>query len=267
MRKIRKIHVVALLALLALVSLLAAVLGRAEATLTASGTIEATEVFAGAEIADKVTAVLVAEGQWVQQGQDIAKLDTAGLEPQVRQADAALRAAEARLDEAWGALRAAEARLDEAGAILRGAEARRDEAKPALRGAEAQLAEARVACEIPPPQLLAQLESEVEQAVIDSQQAQARFQAGGGDVAESRRSLERVQAKLQDARTQLDSATAACERSPSERLGQLRAAIDEAGGAVESVLAGVRTAEERLAEARATDQPAEELEQFSAAVE
>lgn len=97
------------------------------ADLTTSGTILVTEVSVAAEVAGRVTEVLVREGQAVRPGDPVAKVDTAALELQVKQAEAALAGAEARLAETkTGArpeqLRQAEELASQAAANLAGAQ-------------------------------------------------------------------------------------------------------------------------------------------------
>jgi multidrug resistance efflux pump len=64
---------------------------RGEPPLTASGTVEADEVQLSSEIVGRILAVLVQEGQAVNAGDVIARLDDASIQVQYRQADAAMR--------------------------------------------------------------------------------------------------------------------------------------------------------------------------------
>ncbi|HRC77332.1 MAG TPA: biotin/lipoyl-binding protein, partial [Kouleothrix sp.] len=76
-------------------------LGRATAAsasaLSGSGTIEAEDVLITSEVAGRVQALLVDEGQEVQAGQALVKLDPALLQAQHDQAAAAVAVAEANL--------------------------------------------------------------------------------------------------------------------------------------------------------------------------
>ncbi len=102
---------------LAAVLFLAAVLtgcgGTSDAPVTTSGTISATEVSVAAEVPGKVTAVLVEEGQRVKAGDPVARLDVAALALQLKQAQAALQGAEARLAEAKAGARPEQVRQAE----------------------------------------------------------------------------------------------------------------------------------------------------------
>lgn len=65
--------------------------------LVGSGTIEATEISVTTEMGGQLRQVLADEGQQVEPGQVLARLDTAILDAQIRQARARVRAAEAAL--------------------------------------------------------------------------------------------------------------------------------------------------------------------------
>lgn len=108
MRKMNAIPAILLLA-----GLLAGCGGKGQEALMTSGTVTATEIPAAAEVAGKVTSVLVQEGQQVKQGDPIAKLDSAALELTLRQAQAAFQGAEARLAEAKAGPRPAQVRQAE----------------------------------------------------------------------------------------------------------------------------------------------------------
>src|SRR3990170_3585867 len=64
---------------------------------TGSGTIEADEIALGAEVGGRVAALQVDEGADVTAGAVLATLDTAVLDAQMRQADAAIEVARANL--------------------------------------------------------------------------------------------------------------------------------------------------------------------------
>ncbi len=66
--------------------------------LSASGTIEATEVLVSAEVSGRVVEVQVQEGDAIQAGQVLVRFDSALLEAQLKQAQAALALAQANYD-------------------------------------------------------------------------------------------------------------------------------------------------------------------------
>jgi multidrug resistance efflux pump len=124
-----------------------------EGTLEATGFIEARTVTLAPEVAGRVTEVLVEEGQKVQAGQPLVRLDEATLASQRRQAQAALQAAQAQLDLLQAGARAeeidaAQAQLAQAGAGLQLARANLSAATSGVRpeklsAARYSLAEAR----------------------------------------------------------------------------------------------------------------------------
>ncbi len=95
-------------------------------TLTASGTVEATDADLGFQAPGRVAVVAVREGDEVQAGQELARLDVGEIEARVRAARAQLSAAEARLAELSRGARPQEIATAEAG--LRSAQWRADEA-------------------------------------------------------------------------------------------------------------------------------------------
>jgi HlyD family secretion protein len=129
-----------------------------------SGTIEATEVLLGPRMGGRLAEVRVREGDTVRSGDVIARLETAELDAQVAQMEAAVKVAEARLEAALNGARpeqieAARASLAQANAAATGASAaagtagtgyRRttelraahDAARVRVKAAEAQLADA-----------------------------------------------------------------------------------------------------------------------------
>jgi HlyD family secretion protein len=98
----------------------------AEATLSASGTIEGEEVSITAEVGGRIEALLADEGDEVEAGAVLVRLDQALLKAQVRQAQATLETAKAKLAQVQAGARpeeiaAAQADLAEAQAVQEGA--------------------------------------------------------------------------------------------------------------------------------------------------
>ncbi len=85
-----------------------------DTSLQGSGTVEAVEVTVSPEVSGRVVEVLVAQGQDVQPGDVLFRLDGALLEAQQRQAEAALDAAQAGWEVAQSGLAAARAAVDTA---------------------------------------------------------------------------------------------------------------------------------------------------------
>lgn len=99
-----------------------------DADLAASGTIEASEVHVGAQAAGTLTKLMVDEGDRVKKGELLARIDDSIARSQVRQAEAAVAAADVRLEA-----------LPVATAEYRGFEATKRQAQAALDIARAQL--------------------------------------------------------------------------------------------------------------------------------
>jgi len=98
---LRKIAPVVLLIVLAVASiyyLSTTSSARAEGALSASGTVEAVEIDLAAEIGGRVVEVLAREGEAVEAGQVLVRLDDAALRAQLAQAEAVLAVAEANQD-------------------------------------------------------------------------------------------------------------------------------------------------------------------------
>jgi multidrug resistance efflux pump len=86
--------------------------------LQASGVVEAVEVAVSAELGGRVAEVLVEEGDPVDAGQVLLRLDGQSLEAQLREAEAAVRTAEATLGVAEAGLNSALAAVETARAAL-----------------------------------------------------------------------------------------------------------------------------------------------------
>lgn len=100
-----------------------------------SGTVESTEYQVASTIAGRIVEVTVAEGDSVEEGDVIARLDDSALKLQVEQADAGVKAADALVDQA---------KDDGTKAEIAAAKARLDQAKVAVKLAKVQLGFATV---------------------------------------------------------------------------------------------------------------------------
>ncbi len=98
-------------------------------TIVATGTIEATDVDVSTEIAGKLERLLVNEGDRVEQGQVIAKIEDSQLEAEARRAEAALEAARKTVEDLEAGARKEE--LKQARARVELAKARLDLAQSA----------------------------------------------------------------------------------------------------------------------------------------
>ena len=128
----------------------------AETTLSASGTIEGEEVSVTAEVGGRIEALLADEGDEVEAGTVLVRLDEALLKAQVSQAQAALETAEAKLAQVQAGARpeeiaAAQAALAEAQAVQGGAYRAWQnalEARDDPQQLEAQISQARTEVEL-----------------------------------------------------------------------------------------------------------------------
>jgi HlyD family secretion protein len=101
--------------------------------LIVSGTLEAEETRISSEIAGQVTEVLVEEGQAVEAGQPVARLDQSYLQAQIAEADQAVQTAQVNLALAQAGPR--QSQVDAAKAALRQAQAALDGAKQGAKDA------------------------------------------------------------------------------------------------------------------------------------
>lgn len=226
-----------------------------EGLVRGSGTVEATEVAVSPKIGGRLTEVRFHEGDRVRQGDVVARLDTAELDAQIAQAEAALNAAMARLDAARNGSRpqqiaAARAAFAQAQAAAAGARknlshaelafrrttelrAAYDSARMRSKAAEAQLADAREALDL----VLAGARSQqIDQARAAVTQAQVALR----------------KAELDKQRTETlfeDGAVSAQQRDAAHAARDAAAAqLDQARAALDNLLAGARPEEIRRAE-------------------
>jgi len=219
--------------------------------LSGNGTIEATEVDVSAKIAGKVVELHAGEGDAVQAGQLVARLDSEELQGQVDQAEAALRAAEAGLAELRAGTRSEE--ITRARAQYQAAAQAREQAQASL---DLLRAGAR-------KEQLEQLRAQVRQAQAalalaeaDLDRAQALFEQGGvpaQQVDHARTARDTARAQVQAAQERLAEAEAGARteeiRAAEAALRQARDQERAAKAALDLAVAGPR--QETIAAARA----------------
>ncbi|WHH61562.1 HlyD family efflux transporter periplasmic adaptor subunit [Petroclostridium sp. X23] len=105
-----------------------------------SGTIEATEVDVNSEISGKVVEVLKDEGSSVSKDEMLASVDSSAVALQVQSAEAALKAAQAKLEELQAGSRGEE--IKQAEAAVKAAKAKLDELRAGSRDEEISKAQA-----------------------------------------------------------------------------------------------------------------------------
>ncbi len=173
-------------------------------TLAGNGVIEATEVDVTAEVAGKVKALPVQEGDEVKQGLLIAVLNTGGLQGQVEQAQGNLNAAQAALAELLAGSRPEEVQRARAQYVA---------AEKALQQAQASRALVYAG---PRPEELAQLQDAYEQAIAQRDLLRA------GNRPEQ---IKELHAAVDQAKAQLDLVTTGPR---AEDIEQLHVADDSA---------------------------------------
>jgi HlyD family secretion protein len=195
----------------------------AEGAIEASGTIEAEEVVIASEFGGRIEDILADEGDEVEEGQLVVVLDTALLEAQLGEAEAAVDAAQANLQRVEAGARPGEVQV---------AEAFLDQATAARDGAEMAWQDA-LALRDNPQQLNAQID-------------QARTQV---ELAE--RGVAQAQAQLETLKIQRDALAGAGDDQSKTTYAALDQQVQAAEAAVaisEETLAGVTVQLDNLLE-------------------
>ncbi len=231
-------------------------------TLRFSGVIEGTQAAVVTEMGGRVIELAADEGAAVQSGQVLARLDDAALQVQVKQAQAAVRAAEANLAQVKAGARSEEIAAFQA--ALTQAQAERDGAAAAYKNTETMLKN--------PQQLLAQIDAaraaaklaEQNVAVAKSKLAEARWWRDFYDDDKGRRkSLDKqiaiAQSNLDAAQAQLDGANAQVNALQAMRRAPvtLQAQVNSALSGYSLTVASVIVASAVLAELKAGPTPEE----------
>jgi multidrug resistance efflux pump len=230
--------------------------GSRDAALRLPGTVETQEVHLGSKTGGRVAEVLVREGDLINPGQPLVRLEAPELEAQREQWGARLRAAEADLEKARNGARPEE--KEAAREAVAAAEARwrrlrkgpRDEevrqAEADLDAAEAELKLARQKLErtsrLVPVAAVTQEEYEAAAAALAHLQAQARAARARLDLLHAGTRPEEIDeaaAELKRARAQLDLVTTATR---SEDLAAAEARAGEARGKLKEVEANLEEA-------------------------
>lgn len=259
-----------------------ATLGSPSSPLTASGVIEAREVSITAEVGGRIVDILADEGDGVEEGAILVRLDTALLEAEMGRAQAAAALAQANLAQVKAGareeeIRAAQAALEKAIAAQEGAKRAWEDARAALEDPQElnlQIAEAETQLALAEHQLSqAQAQLATAQIMRDkherdgSAEGQALYEAYGYQVSAAEGALAAAQEQLAGAQKNLENLWALKE-NPISLQAQVHAAqaqyevaaaaAEVAQAALESLKAGA-TAEE-IAAAQA------QLEQAEAAL-
>jgi HlyD family secretion protein len=172
-----------------------------------NGRIEAVEIDIAAKTAGRVKDVLVDEGDFVQAGQIVAKMDTAVLEAQLREAEAQLQRARIAVETAGSLVTQREAEKEAAGALIAQRKAELDAAQRrlarsselAVKGAtpESKLDDDRAAFQAAKAAVGA-AEAQVAAAQAATGQARSNVVAAQAAVEAAQATIQRIQADIDD---------------------------------------------------------------------
>ncbi len=206
-------------------------------TLTGNGTVEATEVDVTSQVPGKLISVAAHEGDTVRAGQPLAALEAAALNAQVQQAQEAVQAAQAQLQELTAGTRPEE--IARARAQFQAARDARTQAQTRLDLAKAG----------PRREQIAQLRADLRRAQAAADSAETEYRRAAG--LEEKGALPGQQADL--ARTQRDTAAAQAEAARQrllegergtrpEDIAAARAAVAQADAQVKAAQAALELA-------------------------
>lgn len=181
-----------------------------------SGRIEGYETDLGAKSGGRIESVAVREGDRVQQGQVIARLDDDELQAEYAAAQASVAAAQQQQRQAQSQIQVIQSQIQEAQLVLQQSEGQTagqvSQAEATVATAQAQFAEAQAQIQ--------QAESELELARIDRD----RFQSLLADGAIPQQTFDQAQTRLETAQGTLEArraAVAAAERQVRAAQGGL----------------------------------------------
>ena len=165
-----------------------------------NGRIEATEIDVATKTAGRVKEILVSEGDFVKAGQTLARMDTAVLEAQLREAKAQLQKAEIGIETAKSLVTQREAERTAALAVVGQREAELDAAQRRLARSEELTPKGAV-----PIQRLDDDRAEVQKATAAVSAAKAQVSAA--DAA-----IDAAKSQVVDANAQVEAARATIQR-------------------------------------------------------
>lgn len=187
-----------------------------ETAIELSGRIEGYETDLGAKVGGRVESVTVREGDRVEAGEAIARLDAAEVQAQLEAAQASRAAAEQQVTQAQSQIGVIESQIQEAQLTLQQSEGdtvgRVNQAEAQVAGAEAQLAQARAQAQ--------QAEAELRLARLERD----RFQTLASEGAVPQQQFDEVQTRFETAQETVaarQAAVAAAERQVRAAQGGL----------------------------------------------
>ncbi|HEY8515053.1 MAG TPA: HlyD family efflux transporter periplasmic adaptor subunit [Candidatus Binatia bacterium] len=202
---------------------------------SSNGRIEATEIDIATKIAGRIEAIFVDEGDYVSAGQVLAKMDTATLEAQLRQAKAQLQQAIVAVETAESIVAQRQAEKNAALALIAQRQAELEAARKNFERIDA-LAKSRVSSREELDEVRARYEgarAAVSAAEAQSAAADAAIGVAQSNVIQARAEVEAVQATIQRIQADIEDSTL---RSPRDGRVQYRVAepgeVLAAGGRV-----------------------------------
>lgn len=179
--------------------------GREDNYIKVSGNIEATEVNVGFKISGRITQIYVKEGDWIEKGKMIAKLDDEDLRYRFELTKASLQSAQARLNKLLAGSRPEE---------LREAEARLNQAEFDLENKKVQYERMKALFErhVIPKEMLDNAETGYKIAQASYQMAKENYELvkqgpRKEDIEDAKAQLEQARSQLKLSETQLSYAT------------------------------------------------------------
>ncbi|HHR6129960.1 TPA: HlyD family secretion protein [Providencia alcalifaciens] len=161
-----------------------------------NGRIEATEIDIATKTAGRIDTILVKEGDFVQQGQELARMDTRALQEQLHEVQAQLRQAISAVATAESGLVQRKSEKLAAQAVVRQREAELDAAQKRLNRSRVLVKTKAVS------------QQQVDDDTAQMQGAKAALEASKAQVAASSAAIDSAQAGIVQAKNRVEAATA-----------------------------------------------------------
>jgi HlyD family secretion protein len=194
-----------------------------EGIASGNGRIEAVEIDVSAKSPGRIKEILVDEGEFVKAGQVLARMDTAQLEAQHRQAEAQLQRARIAIDTANSLIVQREAERKAAAAVVAQREAELDAARRTLARSEQLAVNNTISQQILDNDRAAERGATAAVAAAEAQLAasDAAINAAKAQVVDAQAAVASAQAAIESIDTEIDDATL---RSPRDGRVQYRVA-------------------------------------------
>jgi HlyD family secretion protein len=194
-----------------------------EGIASGNGRIEAVEIDVSAKSPGRIKEILVDEGEFVKAGQVLARMDTAQLEAQHRQAEAQLQRARIAIDTANSLIVQREAERKAAAAVVAQREAELDAARRTLARSEQLAVNNTISQQILDNDRAAERGAAAAVAAAEAQLAasDAAINAAKAQVVDAQAAVASAQAAIESIDTEIDDATL---RSPRDGRVQYRVA-------------------------------------------